>query len=603
MAKKRAPQQDIAALNYTEAHRFITLHPMFAPLASHAYIYRDESSWRGYPEEGWAVVNSRGAIYVHPKRRGEVEEWIYVLAHCLLYLGFGHFQDREHPVLWNIACDVYISKFLYDMKLGKPPGEFGFRVDIPAGSEQKLYERLVERGVPDELKVHGTAGDKHGDMMIVPTRSGYAGTRKTDWEGAFATGLAMAAAKAVNVAAGYEASMFTAEVRNTPAARARNWFIDHYPLLGALASGFTLIEDTALCQRMDISIAAIDVTEREIYLNPAAGLDAEECKFVLAHELLHAGLHHQERCQGRDHYLWNVACDYVINHWLAEMHVGEIPQVGILLDEEMRGMSAEAIYDRLVTDMRLYRKLNTLRGTGGADMLDQGRAGLWDPRDGVSMDEFCRNALQQGLLYHQESGRGLIPAGLIEEIRALGQPAIQWDVELAKWFDSYFSPVEKVRTYARVSRRQSSTPDIARPKWVDQGGDEDGRTFGVILDTSGSMDRKLLAKALGAIASYSLSRDVPAARVVFCDAAAYDQGYMKPEDIAESVKVRGRGGTVLQPGIDLLQQAEDFPKNGPILIITDGYCDKVYVKREHAYILPKGRHLPFVPKGPVFRME
>lgn len=110
----------------------------------------------------------------------------------------------------------------------------------------------------------------------------------------------------------------------------------------------------------------------------------------------------------------------------------------------------------------------------------------------------------------------------------------------------------------------------------------------MVLDTSGSMDKKMLAKALGAIASYALAKDVPAARVFFCDAAAYDQGYMKPEDIAESVKIKGRGGTVLQPGIDFLQRAEDFPKNGPILIITDGYCDKVHVKRDHAYILPKG---------------
>jgi hypothetical protein len=63
------------------------------------------------------------------------------------------------------------------------------------------------------------------------------------------------------------------------------------------------------------------------------------------------------------------------------------------------------------------------------------------------------------------------------------------------------------------------------------------------------MDRTLLAKALGAIASYSMSRDVPLARVVFCDAHPYDQGYMPPEEIAGRVKVRGRGGTVLQPGV------------------------------------------------------
>ena len=126
------------------------------------------------------------------------------------------------------------------------------------------------------------------------------------------------------------------------------------------------------------------------------------------------------------------------------------------------------------------------------------------------------------------------------------------------------------------------------------------RTFGVILDTSGSMDRQLLAKALGAISSYSLSRDVPFVRVVFCDAAAYDQGYLSPEDIAGRVKVKGRGGTVLQPGIDLLEHAEDFPKDGPLLVITDGWCDRVHLHREHAFLMPEGKHLPFIPRGEVF---
>jgi hypothetical protein len=75
------------------------------------------------------------------------------------------------------------------------------------------------------------------------------------------------------------------------------------------------------------------------------------------------------------------------------------------------------------------------------------------------------------------------------------------------------------------------------------------------------MDRTLLAKALGAIASYSIAREVQAVRVIFCDAHPYDQGYMPPEEIAGRVKIRGRGGTILQPGIRLLENADDFPDN------------------------------------------
>lgn len=70
----------------------------------------------------------------------------------------------------------------------------------------------------------------------------------------------------------------------------------------------------------------------------------------------------------------------------------------------------------------------------------------------------------------------------------------------------------------------------------------------------------------------------------------------------ELLKVKGRGGTVLKPGIDLLGKAEDFPNEAPVLIITDGYCDKVVLNgREHAFLIPQGVTLPFVPKGKVFR--
>ena len=76
---------------------------------------------------------------------------------------------------------------------------------------------------------------------------------------------------------------------------------------------------------------------------------------------------------------------------------------------------------------------------------------------------------------------------------------------------------------------------------------------------------------------------------------------LAPEDIAGRVEVRGRGGTILQPGVDLLLKAKDFPKDAPILIITDGYIEKnLSVHREHGFLIPRGNHQPFRAKGKVF---
>lgn len=219
----------------------------------------------------------------------------------------------------------------------------------------------------------------------------------------------------------------------------------------------------------------------------------------------------------------------------------------------------------------------------------------------TGLDDFFRSALQNGLEYHKQNRRGLIPAGLEEEIRALSMPPVPWDIRLAKWFDLHFAPIERKRSYSRPSRRQGSTPDIPRPRTVKLEVMEQDRTFGVVIDTSGSMSPRQIGYALGAVASYSSERDVPYARVVFCDAEAYDAGYVAPEDIAGRVVVKGRGGTKLQPAVDKLTEADDFPKDGPVLIITDGLIEKsLKVNRDHAYILPSGSRLPFRAKGEVF---
>jgi len=601
MAKRQRPEQklDSATKSFLSGRQIVAEHPLFAPLIHRVHIIRQKG---GYcPEDGWAVVLESGSIHVHPTRRGEPEEWAYVLAHCLLHLGFDHFHIGEKSLDWNAACDVVVTRFLADLKFGRCPEEIeADTAELRVDDEERLFRRFREHNVPDAFRRLGTAGERSGDLFWSP--NAVSARVRDDWTRAFAAGLVASVTSAVRVAGGYQTTLSASEETLSTAERARRWFINSYPLLGALASAFTIVEDTRICQRLGISIAAVDSQSKEIFVSPGAALSLDEAKFVLAHELLHVGLRHEARRRGRDPQLWNVACDYVINGWLVEMELGELPSFGGLHDPQLKGLSADSIYDRLAVDLRRNRKLGTFAGLGACDMLEGTSRDWWARQDGMSLDDFYRRALSQGLSYQQQAGRGLIPAALLEEIRALDRPPIAWDVELARWFDEHFSPVDRVRTYARLSRRQSSSPDIPRPRYVPAPEDAN-RTFGVVLDTSGSMDRLLLAKCLGTIASYCAARDVRLVRLVFCDAAAYDQGYVPAEEIGDRVKIKGRGGTILQPGIDLLEKAHDFPATGPILVITDGYCDRVIIRREHAFLLPEGHSLPFVPKGKVFAVK
>jgi predicted metal-dependent peptidase len=608
--------------------RLATGNPALGRLAR--YVNVSDSEAMG---DAFAVVDTSGHLFKNTEIDGDPQEWAWVYTHLLLHLGLGHLgremltesaailPDNTVDPAYAAACDVAVNRFAEAARIGKP---LVWLPTFPGSDETTLLRQWRLTGVPAEFRTCGTAGER--PCLVIP-EDYHRPQPVTPWHhhasypDLFAAGLADAVALAVEQAAESRGQAVRGKAMRAW-DHALGWFVSSYPLLGAVAAGLTLVADPELARSWDISIAAVNAEYGEIYINPYATLSSEEWRFVLAHEMLHAALRHGDRADGRDHYLWNVACDYVINGWLVDMAVGYMPEDS-LYDPDVAGLSAESVYDTLVTDLRRARKLTTFGGRQVGDVLgdwlsapaaEQRRSSRretaaplpWQRADRVrstTLDDFYRRALATGLEYHHNNGRGLLPAGLEQEIRALDHPPLAWDARLARWFDEHVRPPESARSYARASRRQASTPDIPRPGRVHPEQLDKRPTFGVVLDTSGSMNAELLGKALGAIASYAMARDVPAARVVFCDAVAYDAGYLPVEEIAGRVKVRGRDGTILQPGVNLLERAKDFPATGPILIITDAECDVVRVKREHAFLIPAGAKLPFTPRGPLFRVR
>lgn len=585
---------DPATEAYAAGLALVKRNPAFAALEVE---FCRRKNCRLCPSEGLVAVTSNGFVHAHPSRRAEPASWAWALAHGLLHLGFGHVpasdeDDRAQPDPYDRAarCAV-VNRFLLTFPAGRAPDHLP--AEYPGGDEEQLAARWRRDGIPPALEYCGTAGREPDQWLLKWNRSRI--QQVPDWQTAFAAALTRSVSAAMDSAGGREPG-----AKRRPWDLALNWFVSSYPLLGGLAAGLTVVADAELARARGISIAAVSARAGEIYINPLRTFHDEQWRFILAHEMLHAALRHGERRGARDPYLHNVAADYVVNGWLVEMGVGEMPE-GLLYDPELRGLSVEEVYDRIATDLRRQRRLATLRGKGVGDILGEPL-----PHPGscpyTDLDEFYRRGLVQGLDLHRAGERGLLPAGLIQEIRALAHPPVPWDAQLARWFDEYVPRPVAVRSYARPARRQASTPDIPRAGRYFPPEEVARCTFGVVLDTSGSMDTALLGKALGAIASYAEAREVPAARVVFCDAAPYDAGYLPPTDIAGRVKVRGRGGTVLQPGIDLLHRAEDFPPGAPVLVITDGWCDTLRIRREHAFLIPQGAYLPFTPRGPVFRL-
>ncbi|MCH9809364.1 MAG: peptidase [Alphaproteobacteria bacterium] len=555
----------------------------------------------------WQTRGPAPALTVWPnvRRRAPPEQWAYVFARLCLHIALDHIDPAGSDPSWHFAA-WYLSDELAALSgIGKRPGEFmPLPPGLPRGEVETLAEHFRQNGAPPDVEslslgLPGRAFWSFDGHVTTPQ------VVRDKRRASLARGIRAAAAAAVDVAGGARESLTSHKPKVTNIQLARKWVISEFPLLSALAASFTLVEDEDVCASMDVQVAAISDEAQEIYFNPRAKLSDEEARFVVAHELLHSGLRHIPRRQGRDPWLWNVACDYVVNDWLIEMQVGTAPEdIGYLHDPILKDLSAEEVYDRIVSDLRLRRRLEKARTMNGnsPDMLDGTHGPSWWRGGGVDLDTFYRRALAEGLELHLGRGRGFLPAGLVEEIRSLLQPPIPWDVELSHWLDQYFPPLERKRSYARAHRRQSATPDIPRPAWIAPDEMKSSRVLAAVIDTSGSMGRSDLGKALGAIASYAMSRDVGFVRLVQCDAAAHDSGYVEPEVLLDRVQIKGRGGTVLMPGIRLVERADDYPKDGPILIVTDGACDRLATSRDHAILLAAGGRLAFPTRAPVFQV-
>jgi predicted metal-dependent peptidase len=575
-------------------------------------------SQRPLPKDAWlqierdrqrytAAPTPTFTIYVNTWRRATPPEWANVLAQAILHLVMDHVDPEQTDPYWQMACEAKAVDFLRHLSIGQRPPALNNVEATPPGRDLYELARYLRDNPQDERYLHlGLAGTGQPTWVFTANAPPITDLERKYNAASLANGIRRALETAI---ASTDLRIKTSDRKgyrpNSMAQLARSWFVAEFPLLAALAASFEIVEDDDICDTLNIAIAAVHSELREIYIRPRYPLTFEQMKFVIAHELLHVGLRHDERQQGRDPFLWNVACDYAINDWLIEVGIGLLPSDGALFDIELRGCSAEEIYDRLATDLRLIRKLKklkTFRGFGETDVLTERSPVWWRSGPGCDLDAFYRRALAEGLELHlKTTNRGYLPGSLVEEIRALQQPPIPWDVKLAQWLDGFFQPIARRRTFSRASRRQASTPDIPRPAWIRPDDPELHRTFAVILDSSGSMDRLLLGKAVGAIASYAISREVTAVRLVLCDASPHDRGFIHPEALLGRVEITGRGGTILQPGIQCIVESNDFPKDGPLLVITDGACDPLRIPREHAFLLPEGAHLPFHTRAPIFR--
>lgn len=114
----------------------------------------------------------------------------------------------------------------------------------------------------------------------------------------------------------------------------------------------------------------------------------------------------------------------------------------------------------------------------------------------------------------------------------------------------------KEKTYARLNRR---VPSLKGTRKI-------AHEVNCILDTSGSMDAEIN------FVLREVYRDGIVVNLIQCDAQVQSVERIIDKKQFPKLKLRGFGGTSLQPAIDFISESKELRKN-PTVILTDGHTD------------------------------
>jgi len=323
--------------------------------------------------------------------------------------------------------------------------------------------------------------------------------------------------------------------------------------------------------------AAVGVVSGQVtvYVNPTFFLerlaDDSERIAVVKHEVLHLLFKHVVRARGRkDHRLWNIAADLVVNQWIGAWR---LPEGAVTLatfpDLQLaRDRTADAYYERLSAlageIARAGGDLTRVSAPASARAL--ARLGSWHSDHGpwvlteedgelggVAVDGWiARTASRAGA-----KGWGDLPGPLHDLVAASLQrlqPKVDWR-RVLRLFSTSSRHTRLVSTSRRPSRRFGSYPGNRVRRQA---------RIAVAVDTSGSVTDAMLSAFFAEVRG--MWRRGTEVHVVECDAAV-QRVYRYEGALPEAVA--GRGGTSVDPVFEWLRRDRKQRWDGCVYL-TDG---------------------------------
>lgn len=321
-----------------------------------------------------------------------------------------------------------------------------------------------------------------------------------------------------------------------------------FQFLGDMAVRLNIVRDD------NISTAATD--GKNFYYNLAFidALKKEEVVFLFGHEVLHNVFEHHFRKEGRNHKLWNVAVDYVVNLILHENKVGElITTVPILYDKKYKGLCAEEVYDLLLKEFGCNS--NSTMDELADKILDEHLDDLEKIGKKLSEEEkeAIRSQIKESMLSAAQTA-GNIPNEIERVISNITSPKIDWTRELPQDIQSAIkSDYSFIKPNKKFFQYGISLPSLKN---------EDSIEICVAIDSSGSISNEIIGIFLGKIEEIMSQYNEYTIHLWSFDTKVYNKQTYKSYDgkSIRDYKVIGHGGTDFECNWKFMEEEGIYPK-------------------------------------------
>lgn len=327
-----------------------------------------------------------------------------------------------------------------------------------------------------------------------------------------------------------------------------------------------------------------------LYWNPDFfnKLSSDEQKAVLEHECLHLVYFHPGRGSGRDHQLWNLAIDMVVNQMIQNLpadhiNIDTFPELNLPTKA-----NAEHYYEIMKKRMSKYKIEMQGCGTGNSGK-DGGGDGegpsikitrpdgssitikpvdshdKWNDEDSTSkggISELDRQVIRQAIqdAYETSKDQGHLPGEVLQQIKdLLKPPTIPWNEQLKKYVGNSVRAGTK-STWKRLSRRipLEEFKGKARTRKI---------KLVVVTDTSGSVSEAEYQDFIGELRGIQKVYRTQFT-MIECDAQV-QKVYQLPASGPIEVDFKGRGGTAFEPAFDYVLKHRLNPT--VLIYMTDLY--------------------------------